>query len=126
MVLLGALGGLYRRLLAERRQRQPRLIASQVERTLDAIPVSIFLKDNQGRFLFLNRRLRQKAGLRPGEVVGRTYADLLSPQESEHHTVEDLAVLEGDRKIITRETTLGADPDGAVQHHRVRAAPAHL
>jgi PAS domain S-box-containing protein len=112
VVLLGALGGLYRRLLAERRQREPRLMASQVERTLDAIPVSVFLKDAQGRFLFLNKRLRQKAGLQPGEVVGRTYGDLLSPQESEDHTREDVAVLEGDRQIVTRETTLGSDPDG--------------
>jgi len=112
LILLGALGGVYRRLLAERRQREPRLMASQVERTLDALPVSVFLKDNHGRFLFLNQRLRQKARLRKEEVAGRTYADLLTPEETEYHTNEDEAILRGDRQISTNEVAISVDPEG--------------
>ncbi|HEY3443392.1 MAG TPA: PAS domain S-box protein [Paludibaculum sp.] len=111
MILLGALGSLYRRLLVERRQRDSRLMASQVERTLDALPVSVFLKDNNGRFLFLNQRLRQKARLRREEVLGRTYADLLTPEECEYHTDEDSALLRGDRQISTSEMSISVDPD---------------
>ena len=87
-------------------------MASQVERTLDALPVSIFLKDVHGRFLFLNQRLRQKARLRKEEVAGRTYADLLTPEETEYHTNEDAAILRGERQISTNEVAISVDPEG--------------
>ena len=111
VILAGALGGLYRRLLNERRERAPGLLAGQMERTLDALPVSIFLKDARGRFLYLNKRFRQKTGLPLDEVVGKTYADLLSPGEAEVHSSEDAGLLRGDCEIVTRETTLSTDRD---------------
>lgn len=112
MVLLGALGALYLRLQAERRRRDSDVLIGHVERILDAIPVSIFLKSAQGRFLFLNRRLRRKAKLLPGAVAGRTYADLLSPQDAEFHNEEDLAALRGERHGGWKEATLIGSPVG--------------
>ena len=82
-----------------------------MERTLDALPISIFLKDQNGRFLFLNKRLRQLARLRPDEIAGRVYADFLSAQEAVYHENDDLAVLRGESQLLTKEVTLGGNAD---------------
>ncbi len=110
---------LCRRLLAERRLRAPHVIASQIETILDALPVAIFVKDAHGRFLFLNQRLRQNSGLRNEEIVGRTYEGLLPAPEAESHEREDMELLQGDRQLVARESTISVNSEG-LRTFRVR------
>jgi anti-anti-sigma factor len=72
---------------------------------IEGAPISVFVKDRAGRYLFLNKATERAMGWNREHVVGKTDLDLL-PQES----ADDYAA--ADRKVIetgephTREDTL--------------------
>jgi len=69
---------------------QQRLLAS----VLDTLPINIFLKDAEGRFLFVNRETCQTLG-RPAEsITGRTDEEIFSPEQGAKLRAEDLRVWE--------------------------------
>ncbi len=60
---------------------------------IDSIPDLIFYKDRQGRYLGCNAAYEAYAGRREAEVVGRTDADLFSPEAAQAGQETDRQVL---------------------------------
>ena len=59
----------------------------------DAIPDPIWMKDKEGRYVFVNRAYIAHQGLDAGEIIGRTSFDLHSPEISDQYSHEDHYVL---------------------------------
>ncbi|MBB5202853.1 PAS domain S-box-containing protein [Inhella inkyongensis] len=57
----------------------------------------IFAKDLAGRYTLVNRATTVFMGLSEGSLIGRTDADLLSPEEARHFAEQDRAVAESRR-----------------------------
>ncbi|MBS1161775.1 MAG: response regulator [Proteobacteria bacterium] len=60
-----------------------------VEELVEAIPLPMYLKDAEGRYLRLNRAFELFFNLRREDFIGRTLHDLLSPQDAAVHLVKD-------------------------------------
>lgn len=77
-----------------------------LESLLDALPMPVFYKDRQGRYLGANPAFTQLLGLEPGQVIGKTVADIASPDMARRYHLADEA--------------LYADPD------RIQSYEAHM
>jgi hypothetical protein len=64
---------------------------------LDAIPVAIYYKDADGRFLGMNRALEWLFGIDRQAAIGRTSAEVFSDGYADEH-------IERDRELLTRPT----------------------
>jgi diguanylate cyclase (GGDEF)-like protein/PAS domain S-box-containing protein len=62
---------------------------------LNAIPIPIFQKDVQGRFVDLNDAFLHFYGLRHDDVVGKTASDIHPMEVAELHHAKDLELLDG-------------------------------
>ncbi|MGE3774217.1 MAG: PAS domain-containing protein [Gammaproteobacteria bacterium] len=95
------------------RQRDAEALASDGQRllhaVLDLLPVAVFWKDRNGRYLGANRAFLDHYGRR--EVVGLTDADFLPPAQAALYARHDAGVVAGaiDERNALRET---ADRDG--------------
>ncbi|GLH73343.1 hypothetical protein GETHLI_18450 [Geothrix limicola] len=88
-----------RRQAEEEIQRQQRLLSS----LLDTLPISIFLKDAEGRFLFVNQETCRTLGLPAEAITGRTDADIFPPEKAARHRAEDLRVWETGTLITSED-----------------------
>lgn len=78
--------------LAEERLRDSRQMLQLV---LDAIPVRVFWKDRDLRYLGCNRRFAGDAGLEsPEDIVGKSDADLMWVEQAERYRADDQAVID--------------------------------
>ena len=87
----------------------------QLFRTLiDAIPDSIYIKDEQGRYLLHNVANRRLLGLAPGDDgTGRTVHDFPATQaNAAAYSADDQAVLTSGQSVIDREEPF-TQPDGS-------------
>lgn len=57
-------------------------------------PVDIFVKDVEGRYLYVNREYEAVTGLAPEQVLGRTDADLYPPALAAAYRQDDAQTLE--------------------------------
>lgn len=72
---------------------------------MDQAPVPIFVKDLDRRYLLANRTTHEILGLQPGEVIGRTDAEVVSPETEQLIREGDMRVLR-DKEPCEREATL--------------------
>jgi PAS domain S-box-containing protein len=79
---------------AERTRR--RTLGQQIQAAIDRAPVPIFVKDRDRRYLLANQIAHEMAGVQPGELIGRTDADVV-PAESE------MLIREGDMRVLRDE-----------------------
>ncbi|MFM9059702.1 MAG: PAS domain-containing protein [Planctomycetaceae bacterium] len=99
--------------VAMRRQAETALEASRrrFEEFLDAAPLCAYLKDADGRFLFMNRHLRQTY---PEVVAGRTVHDSFTSDQAEDFTRNDEWVRRTGEPVHCEEVARGGD--GVVRH----------
>ncbi|MFM7107044.1 MAG: PAS domain-containing protein [Planctomycetaceae bacterium] len=99
--------------IAMRRQSDSDLKASRrrFEQFLDAAPFCAYLKDADGRFLFMNQHLRETY---PEVVAGRTVHDSFTSDEAEDFTRNDDWVRRTGEPVRCEEVALGGD--GVVRH----------
>lgn len=72
---------------------------------LDNSPVPAFLKDRQGRYLFVNRNYAERVNLSQEEVVGLTDFDIVAePETAERFQSNDALVLQN-QEVIAEEST---------------------
>jgi PAS domain S-box-containing protein len=103
------------RALAGDRVRESR---AQLESILNNSPAIIFLKDVEGRYLFVNRRFLQIAGSSLDRVVGRTGFDLFEKEIAQATREHDLKVLQSEEPLEFEETV--RYPDGPHTHLAVK------
>lgn len=81
---------------------------------LDAIPVRVFWKDLEGRYLGCNRNFAVDANKQhSNEVIGLTDLDMPWSREAEQYRHDDRSVIEGGEALINYEEKQTA-PDGKV------------
>ena len=82
---------------------------------LDALPMAVFIKDTNGRFLFGNRHLLATLGEELHEFTGKSAGDYFPPEQAEAIREEDLLVLEeGPRQFETLVPPMGGRPERTV------------
>lgn len=77
----------------------------QIQAAIDRAPVAIFVKDLERCYLLANRITHEMLGLQPGEVIGRTDADVVSPETEQLIREGDMRVLR-DEEPCEREATM--------------------
>lgn len=77
---------------------------------LDASPALIFYKDENQRFIRVNKKFAETLGVPIQEIIGKTYQEIF-PEKKQHGMESDLEVLEAEvpiyRKQEPLETTFG-------------------
>jgi PAS domain S-box-containing protein len=98
-------------LAIERRRAETSLAQSErrLQTILDNSPAVVFAKDMEGRYTLINQRFEDLFGLTKGDVLGKTDADLFSPQLAETVRENDLRVLELGQPLTIEEEIPQAD-----------------
>lgn len=80
----------------------------------DHLPaVYFFIKDTEGRFIFVNQALRKVLGKREAQIIGKTDDDFFSPELADSYRAEDQEVMAGGKTIADR-VWLVPDRSGAL------------
>ncbi|MBL8850406.1 MAG: PAS domain-containing protein, partial [Planctomycetaceae bacterium] len=79
---------------------------------MDAIPDTIYFKDDQGRYLRINRAQAVRSGLSsPDDAIGRTAADFFPVAQSQAFQMDERYVIETGESLVDREEQIRW-PDG--------------
>ena len=130
-VTAGLLHGTLRRVLASERDARKRSASSEglLTALADAIPVPVFLKDRDSRWIFSNRATLRVLGKRLDEVIGKTDAEIYSDpaigaalMENDRRimesgapaSVEEAIETPGGRRVFLSSKAPYRDPDGQV------------
>ncbi len=90
---------------------------------VDTIPVRVFWKDRDLRYLGCNRLFAEDAGLQtPDDLIGKTDVDLPWAENAERYHKSDLEVMETGASKINIEELLTL-PDGSTQWHLTSRIP---
>ena len=87
---------------------------------LDAAPIVIFMKDRDGRHLFVNRAFEELTGRPRGEVVGRRDDELYAPEAAARFAESDAQVMATGESVTFEETESFAD--GPRTHRMTKVA----
>jgi len=109
-----------RRDLVLREQADLKLQESRtlLEAILDNTPAIVFLKDLQGRYLFVNRRFEQVANKSRQELRGKTISDITSPELADQSREHLQVVLKRQGPVDFEEIV--EHPDGRRPHFAVK------
>jgi len=78
---------------------------------MDNSPTIAWIKDTQGRYVYLSRTFETRFRLRPGDWTGKSDAELWHPEIADRYRTNDLAVLEAGCPIEFTEEAV--NPDGS-------------
>ncbi len=84
---------------------QPNLI----QNFIDSANAAIYLKDDQGRFLMVNRRVAEMFKVSKEEVIGKTDYDFVSKEDAEKFRAYDRKVVEAGIPMTFKATISLAD-----------------
>lgn len=103
-LVCGALRSARERTMAEAHRAE--LSEERFRLFMDHTPTLVWVKDDQGRYVFLNRAYESRFGVLLAQCQGKTDVDLW-PREIAHHLHQaDVAALASDRPLeLTEETT---------------------
>jgi PAS domain S-box-containing protein len=98
--------------ISHQKQTEERLRENeqQLRDIIDGSPTSIvFLKDVDGRFITINRRLEQLLGTSRDALRGKTDFDIFPPAKAEYYREHDRRILETGEPLMIEETADLAD-----------------
>ena len=104
--------------LREQTERELLESRSLLESILDHTPALVFIKDLQGRYLFVNRRFEQVAGRPRAELRGKTVFDVAPPELAAVAQTHQQTVLVTQGPVELEETV--HYPDGLRPHLAVK------
>ncbi len=112
-----------RRHVAELRHAEAELRATEarLHAFLENGPAVAFMKDADGRYLYVNRHCTRRFDTQPADWLGRTDAELWPPETAAPIRERDQLVLSGGRPLSHEETIPG--PDGEPTHWLVYKFP---
>ena len=90
----------------------------RLQAIIDNSPAVIYLKDAAGRFVLVNERFRQIAGLGEREVIGRTDREVFPPAYADAFVANDELVRASNQSIAFEETA--PEQDGATTYVSVK------
>lgn len=79
---------------------------------LNKLPVDIYIKDNEGRYVFINQHITETFGMRPVEVLGKTDFDIFSPETASRLAAAEKKVWKskklvgGEEKIVYKDKSM--------------------
>jgi len=76
---------------------------------MDNSPTIAWIKDEQGRYVYLSKTLEKRFGVRGKDWIGKTDAELWPPEIAENFRKNDMAVLAAGHPIEVTEQTINAD-----------------
>jgi PAS domain S-box-containing protein len=85
---------------AEQKAEREQFFLSEV---LDALPLAVYLKDHEGKYLHFNQEAAQTIGLPKHQVIGRTAAAYLTAEEAKFVEMEDKQILSKKQPIFQVE-----------------------
>lgn len=80
---------------ARRAEAELRRTEARLKAFMSQVPGIVFIRDAEGRYLYVNAAWEKLTGMKAEEVVGRTVEDLFSPEEAAALREEDRKTLEG-------------------------------
>ena len=91
--------------LGERRRAEKALLESQMlfRSLLESLPLNVYSKDVQGRFIFANRCYCETHGKTREEIVGKTDAELHPPELALKYLKDDRRVMETGQTVEIEE-----------------------
>jgi PAS domain S-box-containing protein len=92
---------------------------------LDSLPLNIFMKDQDGRFMFFNQTACRMIGMPRAQVLGGTDYDIFPADVAERLRSTDRRVLSENRQIFEEEQ-LRVGQDGEAIMHYAGKLPLHL
>src|SRR6516165_5482774 len=93
-----------------------------LQQVIDTVPAVINVKDNQLRYVLMNRYMAGIFGIEPGEALGRTTGDLMSRYGARKTDEFDKRVLEGGMQLGFYEEEY-MDSAGTMRHWLVNKLP---
>ena len=110
--------------ITERKRSEEALLAerTRLRTVLDVLPVSIYVKDTQSRFLVANESCAQAVGAASWEkMIGRTDADYFPPAIAATFREDELLVLAGEPVLNLEEPSVA--PDGTARMELTTKVP---
>jgi two-component system sensor histidine kinase/response regulator len=123
LVLFWLLGWLISRAIRNRVVAIERLAAALttsevfLKSLVENLPVEIYRKDTEGRFVFANKRFYDRKGMPLAEILGKTNFNLDSPDLAQKYRAIEKVIMET-RRSMEREA-LWIDPNGKEQWSRI-------
>lgn len=103
-LLITAMNALRQRELEIAQRAHSKALEDRLQTLMDRAPVAIYMKDRDRRYVLANDVAHEVVGLEPGQMIGRTAADIL-PAETERLVAEtDRRVLEDGESFEAEET----------------------
>ena len=99
----------------------PRRLDELFRAFMDHVPAIAFLKDEAGRYVYVNARFERVFGRSRAELIGRTAFDLFPPRVALMLREDDLAVAREGRPIELMEDVPVAD--GSIRHFQMIKFP---
>jgi PAS domain S-box-containing protein len=112
--------------ITNRKKAEAALVAerTRLRTVLDVLPISIYVKDTQSRFLVANETCAQALGAASWEeMIGKSDADYFPPAIAATFREDELLVLAGEAVINLEEPS--AAPDGTARTELTTKVPLH-
>jgi PAS domain S-box-containing protein len=88
---------------------------------IEHLPVCVFRKDLENRFVFVNTRFCRLKGLPASEILGKTPVEVSSPELGAKATCHHELIIRTGKSIELEESY--PHPDGSIQHFQVVKSP---
>ncbi|MDQ2073271.1 PAS domain S-box protein [Haloarcula sp. H-GB4] len=106
----------------KQRERDLRIIERRLEAILENTTTPMFMKDDEGRYLFVNHGYREMTGRTDAEIVGRTDFELYPKETAEAVRANDRAVLHTGQPLEVEERIV---IDGEAQQYLTTKVPIY-
>ncbi|WP_172959726.1 PAS domain-containing hybrid sensor histidine kinase/response regulator [Thiomicrorhabdus aquaedulcis] len=87
-------------------QQQVQQKEALIEQIIDALPISIYVKDGQGCFRFFSKQTERDTGVSRAQAIGRTDYEIFPLDLAHQHLHGDQVAKEENRLIISEESLL--------------------
>ncbi len=96
--------------------------ADLMQRFIDSANAAMYLKDDQGRFLMVNRRVAELFNAGKDEIIGKTDYDFVSREEADKFREYDRQVAEAGAPMTFEATVSFPDGEHTVIDHKFPVA----
>ncbi len=92
--------------------------ANLLQNFIDSANAIIYLKDEQGRFLMVNRRVAELFKASKEQIIGKTNHDLMAKEEADMIRAHDSKVTEAGTPLTFKETVTLTDGQHTFTSHK--------